>query len=142
MSTSANASCVLHGLTSPCRLDGCLFTSPWVPGTRAAGYYGPVEYVEVIPSPAHRRNRPRTWERGILRALRRLVRELRRRGGNSLVGLEVSLDPFHADGGLRVRVLGTGATLEPLWDPVLADSLVVAGSSPGSPAIQPRPLAA
>jgi hypothetical protein len=80
-----------------------LYTSPWVSGTRAAAYFGPIE----------------GWtkaERELLESLRDKARGL---GANAVVGPEVTLDPFgkseEGATGLRLHAVGTAAKLEPLF---------------------------
>jgi uncharacterized protein YbjQ (UPF0145 family) len=96
-----------------------LYTSPWVSGTRAAAYFGPISS-ELFLEDAHVEDRSAAWskaERELLEALRDKARAL---GANAVVGLEVTLDPFAqapetGSTGLRLHAVGTAAKLEPLF---------------------------
>ncbi len=97
-----------------------LYTSPWVSGTRAAAYFGPISS-ELFLSDDSIEDRTAAWtraERELLEALREKARTL---GANAVVGLEVTLDPFaqsteEKEGtGLRLHAVGTAAKLEPLF---------------------------
>ncbi len=96
-----------------------LYTSPWVSGTRAAAYFGPISS-ELFLEDDRVEDRTEAWtkaERELLESLRDKARSL---GANAVVGLEVTLDPFAraADGestGLRLHAVGTAAKLEPLF---------------------------
>jgi uncharacterized protein YbjQ (UPF0145 family) len=96
-----------------------LYTSPWVSGTRAAAYFGPISS-ELFLQDDQVEDRSEAWtkaERELLESLRDKARLL---GANAVVGLEVTLDPFaHAPEsdatGLRLHAVGTAAKLEPLF---------------------------
>ena len=96
-----------------------LYTSPWVSGTRAAAYFGPISS-ELFLEDESVEDRGEAWskaERELLEALRDKARSL---GANAVVGLEVTLDPFarHPETeatGLRLHAVGTAAKLEPLF---------------------------
>ena len=96
-----------------------LYTSPWVSGTRAAAYFGPISS-ELFLEDDSVEDRVEAWtcaERELLESLREKARSL---GANAVVGLEVTLDPFAQDGekettGLRLHAVGTAAKLEPLF---------------------------
>jgi uncharacterized protein YbjQ (UPF0145 family) len=96
-----------------------LYTSPWVSGTRAAAYFGPISS-ELFLEDASVEDRTEAWtkaERELLESLRDKARAL---GANAVVGLEVTLDPFaHAAEtnatGLKLHAVGTAAKLEPLF---------------------------
>ena len=96
-----------------------LYTSPWVSGTRAAAYFGPISS-ELFLEDESVEDRTEAWtkaERELLESLRDKARSL---GANAVVGLEVTLDPFarHSDTeatGLRLHAVGTAAKLEPLF---------------------------
>ena len=96
-----------------------LYTSPWVSGTRAAAYFGPISS-ELFLEDDSVKDRSEAWtkaERELLESLRDKARSL---GANAVVGLEVTLDPFArlADTdttGLRLHAVGTAAKLEPLF---------------------------
>ncbi len=96
-----------------------LYTSPWVSGTRAAAYFGPISS-ELFLEDASVEDRSTAWskaERELLESLRDKARSL---GANAVVGLEVTLDPFarcsDTDAtGLRLHAVGTAAKLEALF---------------------------
>ncbi len=96
-----------------------LYTSPWVSGTRAAAYFGPISSELFLPDDEVE-DRTAAWtkaERELLESLRDKARVL---GANAVVGLEVTLDPFARAGdsditGLRLHAVGTAAKLEPLF---------------------------
>ncbi len=96
-----------------------LYTSPWVSGTRAAAYFGPISS-ELFLEDASVEDRSAAWtkaERELLESLRDKARGL---GANAVVGLEVTLDPFarcaETDAtGLRLHAVGTAAKLEALF---------------------------
>jgi uncharacterized protein YbjQ (UPF0145 family) len=96
-----------------------LYTSPWVSGTRAAAYFGPISS-ELFLDDGSVQDRSEAWskaERELLESLRDKARGL---GANAVVGLEVTLDPFarcsDTDAtGLRLHAVGTAAKLEPLF---------------------------
>jgi uncharacterized protein YbjQ (UPF0145 family) len=96
-----------------------LYTSPWVSGTRAAAYFGPISS-ELFLEDDSVEDRTEAWskaERELLESLRDKARSL---GANAVVGLEVTLDPFARapeteKTGLRLHAVGTAAKLEPLF---------------------------
>lgn len=95
-----------------------LYTSPWVSGTRAAAYFGPIS-TELFLEDEGIDDRSEAWskaERELLESLRDKARAL---GANAVVGLEVTLDPFAVSdkgtSGLRLHAVGTAAKLEPLF---------------------------
>jgi len=96
-----------------------LYTSPWVSGTRAAAYFGPISSELFLPDDSVD-DRVEAWtkaERELLESLREKARSL---GANAVVGLEVTLDPFAREEekdatGLRLHAVGTAAKLEPLF---------------------------
>ena len=96
-----------------------LYTSPWVSGTRAAAYFGPISS-ELFLQDDQVEDRSSAWtkaERELLESLRDKARLL---GANAVVGLEVTLDPFaratdSEATGLRLHAVGTAAKLEPLF---------------------------
>jgi len=96
-----------------------LYTSPWVSGTRAAAYFGPISSELLLEDEAVE-DRTEAWtkaERELLESLRDKARSL---GANAVVGLEVTLDPFARledteTTGLRLHAVGTAAKLEPLF---------------------------
>ena len=96
-----------------------LYTSPWVSGTRAAAYFGPISS-ELFLEDSEVEDRTAAWtkaEKELLESLRDKARSL---GANAVVGLEVTLDPFARSDetdttGLRLHAVGTAARLEPLF---------------------------
>ncbi len=83
-----------------------IFTSPWVSGTRAASYYGPV-MVELVCEA--------DWEENILAIVEQLRERARDLGANAVVGFELTLDPFYGPGSsLKMLATGTAAKLEVL----------------------------
>lgn len=80
-----------------------VYTVPWVSGMRAGAYFGRLS-VEIMTAQG---------ESGIPECLERLCRESAGRGGNSCVGLEISVDPFR-DGRVWWQAIATSARLEPL----------------------------
>jgi uncharacterized protein YbjQ (UPF0145 family) len=96
-----------------------LYTSPWVSGTRAAAYFGPISS-ELFLADGAVEDRSEAWEKAERELLESLRDKARALGANAVVGLEVTLDPFaHVDGsdrtGLRLHAVGTAAKLEPLF---------------------------
>ena len=95
-----------------------LYTSPWVSGTRAAAYFGPIS-TELFLEDQTVDDRSEAWskaERELLESLRDKARAL---GASAVVGLEVTLDPFalseKGTTGLRLHAVGTAAKLVPLF---------------------------
>jgi hypothetical protein len=95
-----------------------LYTSPWVSGTRAAAYFGPISS-ELFLEDDFVDDRSVAWgkaEQELLASLRDKARAL---GANAVVGLEVTLDPFATSPaglkGLKLHAVGTAARLEPLF---------------------------
>jgi uncharacterized protein YbjQ (UPF0145 family) len=108
----------MSGPNRPAVEDVELYTSPWVSGTRAAAYFGPIN-TELFLEDDLVDDRSAAWskaERELLEALRDKARAL---GANAVVGLEVTLDPFakseSGETGLRLHAVGTAAKLEPLF---------------------------
>ncbi len=105
--------------TEPEQEEVELYTSPWVSGTRAAAYFGPISS-ELFLEDDSVEDRVEAWtraERELLESLREKARSL---GANAVVGLEVTLDPFAKAEekdvtGLRLHAVGTAAKLEPLF---------------------------
>lgn len=108
-----------HANESSPENDVELYTSPWVSGTRAAAYFGPISS-ELFLEDDSFEDRSAAWskaERELLESLRDKARTL---GANAVVGLEVTLDPFARAAetevtGLRLHAVGTAAKLEPLF---------------------------
>ena len=99
--------------------DVDLYTSPWVSGTRAAAYFGPIS-AELFLEDAAAGNRSEAWCKAEIELLESLRARARPLGANAVVGLEVTLDPFAhsketASKGLLLHAVGTAAKLEPLF---------------------------
>lgn len=96
-----------------------LYTSPWVSGTRAAAYFGPISsYLFVQDKP--KGGRRAVWDRAMNELLSNLRDNAFSLGANAVVGLEVSADPFgiskeSEEPGLALYAIGTAARLEDLW---------------------------
>ena len=96
-----------------------LYTSPWVSGTRAAAYFGPISS-ELFLEDASVEDRSAAWAKAETELLESLRDKARGLGANAVVGLEVTLDPFarcaETDAtGLRLHAVGTAAKLEALF---------------------------
>jgi hypothetical protein len=95
------------------------YTSPWVSGTRAAAYFGPVT-AEIFLDDDSILDREEDWmkaERELLEVLRDKAKAL---GANAVVGFEMTLDPFAYNKetgatGLRLYAVGTSTRLEALF---------------------------
>lgn len=91
-----------------------VFTSPWIQHTRAVAYYGPIE-VTVFVAADEGVNRTDQW----LKAINEMVDQLKLKAftltANTVVGCEISADPFTGDG-LTLHMVGTAAELQPVWD--------------------------
>ena len=84
-----------------------LYTSPWVSGTRAENYFGPVHArVEY--------EKTRELEDAIIAAFNSIQKQCSVLGGNSLVGVEITIDPFSTPA--FVAIVGTGAKLVSLFE--------------------------
>lgn len=96
-------------------VDGVeIYYSPWVPGTRAVGYFGPIAVSLFLPYPVD------DTEGGIDQLLQLLKEKAvgLDKDANYVVGVDVSVDPFQRkDGkeGLLLWADGTVAKLEPLF---------------------------
>lgn len=95
-----------------------LYTSPWVSGTRAAAYFGPISS-ELFLEDELVDDRSAAWSKAEQELLASLRDKARGLGANAVVGLEVTLDPFArssaGSSGLRLHAVGTAAKLEPLF---------------------------
>ncbi len=95
-----------------------LYTSPWVAGTRAVEYFGPVSS-ELFLEDSAVENRADAWAKAELELLESLRDKAHTLGANAVVGLEITLDPFaqsETDAtGLKLHAVGTAAKLEPLF---------------------------
>lgn len=92
-----------------------IYTSPWVQGTRAAAYFGFVEYELSRARPQNAERRQEIMLKSfidILTGLRAKVLDL---GGNAIVGLEIDADPFVLGDIIHWLARGTAAKLEPLF---------------------------
>jgi hypothetical protein len=88
---------------------------PWVGGTRS-GYY------HIPPLKIERKVSGLSWEEAVDGILDEAAQEARQNGCNAIVGIEITCDPYHSDGGL-IRLLGTAARLEPMFGgPFVASS--------------------
>ena len=85
--------------------DVHMYTSPWVSETRASAYYGPVTGDAFCVD--------RNWDLAIESALASIRNAAATLGGNSIVGIELFLDPFAEPP--YVHAVGTAATLVPLF---------------------------
>lgn len=83
-----------------------LYTSPWVTGTRADGYYGALAANAYYEKSSE-------LENAIITAFCDIQKQCSALGGNSLVGVEVTIDPYGDPP--YVHVVGTGAKLVPLF---------------------------
>ncbi len=90
-----------------------LYTSPWVSGTRASSYFGPITVKRFVPSIFSH-----DWEKGIDEAVLELQAKAKKLGANSIVGIVLELDPHAKEEGtpgLHVSIVGTAAVLERLF---------------------------
>lgn len=81
-----------------------IYTSPWVSGTRAVAYFGPVSVTAKHTS---------DWESTIQLALETIQDTTSSLGGNAIVGIEIAIDPFAEPPTLII--IGTAAELVPLF---------------------------
>jgi len=103
---------VLKPLTAE---DIKIYTSPWVSGTRAAAYFGPVSHELSRVRPPGKKQREKAMLEGfveILTGLRVIVLDM---GGNAIVGLELQVDPFMSGDSIYWIATGTAAKLELLF---------------------------
>ena len=92
-----------------------IYTSPWVSGTRAAAYYGPVSNELSRVRPVDVKKREDIMLESfieILTGLRVIVLDL---GGNAIVGLEIQVNPFEYGDRIHWSAQGTAARLELLF---------------------------
>jgi uncharacterized protein YbjQ (UPF0145 family) len=83
------------------------YPNPWVSGTRAAAYFGPIavrQQMEAFNS--------ETFEKTIQEGLMELGRKCVDLGANAVVGMELSVHPWEAPP--HVLLVGTAAKLEKL----------------------------
>lgn len=93
-----------------------LYTSPWVSGTRAAAYFGPIS-MDLFRPDSEITDREQDWTKAETELLEGLRLKASLLGANSIVALEVTLDPFarkQGVPGLSLHAIGTAAKLEPL----------------------------
>ena len=95
-----------------------LFTNPWVSDTVAEAYYGPVKVEMFLPDLLDKKEDLRTrkarWTQLKLNLRHAVKEEVRRLGGNALVGMEVSVDPFsqmNDQPGVLMTAVGTATKL-------------------------------
>lgn len=81
-----------------------LHPGPWVTGTRANAYYGSISVII---------RHKKSWTLSLNRAIHRLQRKALRLGANSVVGVEIAIDPFSTPP--TVTIVGTAAELVPLF---------------------------
>ena len=94
-----------------------VYTSPWVSGTRAAAYFGPVS-TAIFLADEDTEDRVKDWLRLELELMDSIKQKAHNLGANAIVGIEVTLDPFaEQEGkvGLRLHAVGTAARLESLF---------------------------
>jgi hypothetical protein len=106
------------GAAAPDEGEVWFYLSPWPGGVRASLYLGPISADVFVPDGAP--DRAQRWEAATEEALAMLVERARALGANAVVSLQVELDPFASAShggarGLRIRVAGTAAQLEPSW---------------------------
>lgn len=86
--------------------DVHLYTSPWVGGTRAESYHGPISStIHFIDTTS--------FEAALTLALDEIQQKCASLGGNSIVGVELCIDPFATSP--YVQIVGTSAKLVPLF---------------------------
>lgn len=87
------------------------YTSPWVNQKRAVAYLGNVSTMVFVRDD---RRSMWVWSCALASAFERIGRETQERGGNSVLGIELTIDPFalrRRIRGMRLRVEGTAAKL-------------------------------
>ena len=94
--------------------DVKLFMGPWVAGTKATAYFGPID-AEAFVDNAGVKAGP-AWEKAELEVMEALKLKASELGANSVVSVELIADPWakHRETGeigLRVTVIGTPALL-------------------------------
>lgn len=82
--------------------------APWVSGTRAQAYYGPLT-VELTFSTMNE------FELNLNKALCEIRAAASNGGANYLVGFEMVIDPF-GESGIMLKLVGTAAHLVPLFE--------------------------
>lgn len=84
-----------------------LYTSPWVNGTRAANYFGPVGSKVTYEKSSELGN-------AIVKACDEITATCSVMGGNAVVGVEITIDPFSDEP--YVHIAGTSALLVSLFE--------------------------
>lgn len=87
-----------------------LTANPWISGTRAAGWYGPVEVKQPVAG--------RCWEDAIDSVLEEAAAQARALGPNAVLNVEINVSPFAQRNGEpcpTIELKGTAAKLEPLF---------------------------
>jgi uncharacterized protein YbjQ (UPF0145 family) len=86
-----------------------IYPTPWVAGTKASRYLGPIHATVMV-----RCEVPQCWQAGFRRVITKLQEQSWEMGGNAVVAVEVTLDPF-ARQGVRLVACGTATELVPLF---------------------------
>ncbi len=94
--------------------DVKLFMGPWVAGTKASAYFGPID-AEAFVDNAGVKAGP-AWEKAELEVMEALKLKASELGANSVVSVELIADPWAkhretGENGLRVTVIGSAALL-------------------------------
>jgi len=92
-----------------------IYTSPWVSGTRAAAYFGPVSHELSRVRPTGKKQREKAMLDSFVEILTGLRMCVLNMGGNAIVGLELQVDPFIRGNIIYWVATGTAAKLEPLF---------------------------
>lgn len=91
--------------------DMDIYAQPWVAGTRASGYYGPVQ-AEAFAEVGSEEEIDKTVQE-VLRALCDRAKEASNGAANAVVGTELSIE-VRDDKHYRIHCVATVARLEPL----------------------------
>ena len=89
-----------------------IYTSPWVSGTRAAAYFGPVTHEITQTRPKNMKQREKVMVGSFVLSLSGLRVRVLDLGGNAIVGLELQVDPFVYGDIIHWVATGTAARLE------------------------------
>jgi hypothetical protein len=81
-----------------------LYSSPWITGTRATAYFGPITSNSFFAA---------DWDTTIRAGIENLQKSASILGANAIVGVEITIDPF-TDPPL-LTIIGTAAELVPLF---------------------------
>ncbi len=102
-----------------CPEDVSLYVSPWVSGTRAGAYFGPLCTEMFVADTKSEKNREKCFINAEKKLLLLIKTKAHKLGANSVVGLEITVDPFHkteeGTEGILLVAVGTAAKLEPLF---------------------------